>query len=106
MKKLAPYGKYLQALNKRDLAIIFIGQRAFMAAQDFQRVLPFTLCLPPRTSPLNYEWPIDGCHVYLVDTEQSQVSFIRFCALTFFGSGANKVTYISETQSFDIEKGN
>ena len=104
MKPLAPYGKFIQQNNPFHAAIIFIGKVAIERAEQFQAILPYTLCLPYPDSPSNYFWPLDNCDVYLVDTGQSKDSFIQYCALTFFGYGANVVRYISAKRVLILER--
>lgn len=109
IKSLAPCGHYLQSQIFRgsiqEVVIIFMGKFSLERSLDFQDVLPYTLCLPPSTSPADYIWPLTNSEVYLVDTGSSSFSFIRFCALCFFSYGAKLVRYISASQSFVIEKG-
>jgi hypothetical protein len=109
MKPLAPYGTHLvsRLRNKSpyEIVLIFMGKKGSERAASFQPHLPFTLYLPHQVSPLKFEWPLRNCDVYLVDTDHSQLSFVRFCALTFFSHGANKITYVSPSKSYVIEKG-
>ncbi len=109
MKRLAPFGDYLATqIDKNDafkVAIIFIGQFSFERALQFQDRLPYTLALPPSSSPLHFEWPVKNCEIYLCDTGHSDISFVRFCSLIFFGYGAKLIRYISRKENVVIEKG-
>ncbi len=109
MKQLAPFGEYLaKQIDKEGalgVAIIFMGQFAFERALGFQDILPYTLALPPNSSPARFDWPVKSCYVYLCDTGYADYSFVRFCALTLFGYGATEVRYISRNKIFTIEKG-
>jgi len=107
-KKIAPYGTFLaQEIISHPgykIVLIFMGQNGWSRCQSMQSFYPLTLCLPPRSSPSNFKWPVLGCELYLIDTGCSQDSFIKFCALNFFSSGALKVNYVSVNQSYVIEK--
>ncbi len=109
MKQLAPFGNYLanQLLvsDEYQVAIVFMGNSGYARATDFQSHLPYTLCLPAFSSPFKYVWPVKNCEVYLVDTDQSSLSFVRTCALCFFGYGAREVRYVNRYRSLIIEKG-
>src|SRR5258708_240636 len=95
MKDLAPYGRVAQNEN----VIIFMGKESFQRASDFQAYIPFTFCLPFKTSPTIFHWSLKNCDVYLVDTDFSSSSFIEFCALHFFSCGAKNMKYICASHS-------
>lgn len=99
MKKLAPYG---HLLSSPQIVIIFMGLLSCERAASFQQHLPYTLCLPPNTSPTNFIWPINNSEVYLVDTSASSLSFIKFCVTCFFSYGAREVHYISSNFEKDF----
>ncbi len=109
MKSLAPFGKYLHnsILSGKSIgaAIIFMGNKAYKAARSLYPELPYTMYIPPLTSPFDYDWPVEGCKVYLCDCGYSKDSFIRFCALCFLSYDAKVVRYIGNGRILNFEKG-
>ena len=98
MKVLAPQGEWLRKriLNGHpEIAIIFMGTHAEERAKGFLPELPYTLYLPNRTSPYAYSWPVNGCEIYLVDTNLSSASFVKKFIFHLFTQGATLITYIS-----------
>lgn len=97
-KPLAPFGEYLnlQILNgvTNEIVLIFMGINSYQRAADFQAILPYTLSLPPRTSPYRYNWSVNGYEVFLADTSRSNSDFVNECVVCFFTHGATRVTYI------------
>lgn len=107
-KVLAPFGEYLAKRIMEGLsdkvAIIFMGTHSLDRAKDFQAILPYTLALPPGESPYRYNWMLTEYDVYLVDTAESNQSFVKTCATCFLGHGANHVRYISRSSILNFKR--
>lgn len=82
--------------DRKGIAIIFMGKEAWSQSASFHPILPYTLCLPPKTNPFDFKWPLEKCEVYLVDTGSSARSFITYCVKAFFAYGATRVRYINK----------
>jgi hypothetical protein len=101
MRPFPPFGDHLNSMvlaGKPSLiAIVFMGNLSWKAAESFQEHFPCTMCLPPKTSPYRYRWPLYQCEVYLVDTGRSSNDFVRQCVACFFGHGARLIHYFSRS---------
>lgn len=102
MKPIAPQGEWLKArtlANQKEIALIFMGQKGQQRAQSFLPELPYTLYLPFRSSPYAYQWPVNGCETYLIDTDSSSSSFLNTFVVCLFKHGATQINYLSQYYS-------
>lgn len=92
---LPPYGKVLKSLNPTNDVFLFVGQHAWQKAKNFQLQRPGTLCLPAYLDPFEFEWPVCGYDILVIDTgycDQDYIETIAACLLSF---EANIVRYVS-----------
>lgn len=99
MKKLCPYGAYLQAQliqNRipRNSVYVFIGWHAWRKAEDFQKIRPTTLCLSPWRDPSEFRWPVKNCDVLVFDTGGSEGDYFDRIAISLMLNGAEIVRIV------------
>jgi hypothetical protein len=104
-KPLPPYGNFLDTSKIYTSAFIFAGPDAWQQAKYHQDNFPNIMLLPQKASPSKYRWPVENRNVYLCDTGESDMEFVKFFAFILFNHGANIVIYYSPLLNFDIEKG-
>lgn len=102
MKPIAPQGEWLRErllAGHKEIVFIFMGTKAEERARGFLPELPYTIYLPFRTSPYAYTWPVNGCEVYLTDTDLSSGSFLKTFVMCLFMHGATLIHYLSKKHS-------
>ena len=72
--KVPPFGKPLKELLcsgslPNNSVWLYVGKNAWQAGKNTCLSRPTrTLVLPPNASPLEYDWPVNGCSIVLVET--------------------------------------
>jgi hypothetical protein len=102
MKPIAPQGEWLRdrlLADHKEIIFIFMGTKAEERARGFLPELPYTIYLPFRTSPYAYTWPVNGCEVYLTDTDLSSGLFLKTFVMCLFMHGATLIHYLSKKYS-------
>jgi len=109
--KLAPYGKPLKALLKvgsipKNDVYVYVGNHAWEKGKISIKTKPDrTLILPPKHFPQQYEWPVNGCDILLIETSKLEKSFIEDMVYILFIYGAKQIITISQDlQSCFYEK--
>jgi hypothetical protein len=99
--KVPPFGKPLKALLQEghlpnNSVYLYIGDLAWKKGENSVISRPTrTLILPPKSSPLDYEWPVNGCDILMIATSNFSQEYIESFAQLLFSYGAIKVTFIS-----------
>ena len=94
MKQLAPYAKHLPC-ERRNLWI-YSGPRAWILARwRVKSDLP-VLVLPPGRDPSEFQWPVRGQAVMLIERGECDTSRIERTALELLRQGAPFVSTIRE----------
>jgi len=99
--KLPPFGKPLKALLEQgqlpsNSVYLYIGDLSWKKGEKSAICRPTrTLILPPKASPLDYDWPVNGCDILLIATSLFSQEYIESFVQLLFSFGADKVTYIS-----------
>lgn len=99
--KNPPYSKPLKVLLEQgqlpsNSVYLYIGNKAWDAAKATHMSRPSrTLLLPPEKKPSDYDWPVKGCDILMVETSKVDTEYIEYFALILFSYGATRVTLIS-----------
>lgn len=98
--KLPPYGKYLDELLQSgktpdNSVYLFVGQSAFIKANNFQCSRPTTLYLPAYDCPSRYRWPVKGCDILIFDTGWCEIPYLTDIAYCLYQENALVVRSIS-----------
>jgi len=100
--KLPPYGKPIKALlqtgivPKNDI-YIYVGEYAWDKGKKSYKTKPDrTLILPPTDSPQQYEWPVKGCDIIIIETSQLPNELLEDIVYVLFIYGAKQVITISK----------
>jgi hypothetical protein len=51
--------------------------------------------ITPKASPLDYDWPVNGCDILMIETSHFSQEYIESFVQLLFSFGADKVTYLS-----------
>lgn len=107
---IPPFAKNLDDLQKiycqpSNDVYIFMGIHSWKKASNIFRSHPTrTICLPPKTSPYRYRWPVGMCDILLFDTSETDDQLVDDLVAVLFKSGATKVIYISHLFDLSIFK--
>ena len=99
--KVPPYGKPLKALLEQGQLpsndiYIYVGEYAWEKGKKSSQTKPDrTLVLPPKHPPEQYEWPIYGCDILIIETSLLDRSYIEDSVYVLFIYGAKQVIAIS-----------
>lgn len=90
MKKLPPYGKQLKVVSPINLVMLYVGDpEGWIAAKaDHQAGLNHSLVLPAMYKVDEYQWPVNGCHVVLIDFTMSDAQEVNKLITVLFEAGA------------------
>lgn len=98
--KIPPYGKSLKnLLNSGQLpsnsVYLYIGDKAWETGKNSIISRPNrTLLLPPKASPTDYTWPVNGCDILIIETSISPKKYIDDIVYILFSFGARKAIVI------------
>jgi hypothetical protein len=99
--KIPPFGKPLQVLLQsgqipNNSVYLYIGNLAWDKGRSSSISRSTrTLILPFGHNPLEYDWPVNGCDILMIETSQIDTEFIESFADLLLIEGATKVTLIS-----------
>jgi hypothetical protein len=99
--KTPPFGKPLQALLQsgqipNNSVYLYIGNLAWDKGRSSSISRSArTLILPFGHNPLEYEWPVQGCDILMIETSPIDTEFIENFVNLLFSEGAIKITLIS-----------
>lgn len=108
--KLPPFGKPLKALLEQgqlpnNSVYLYIGDLAWKKGENSAISRPSrTLILPPKTSPLNYDWPVQGCDILMIETSPQEIHCIESFVDILFSYDAEKITFLSTDMLSTIYK--
>jgi hypothetical protein len=109
--KIPPYGKPLKALLEAGQipgndVYLYIGSHAWEKGLLSAITKPDrTLVLPPNHLPEQYEWPVNGCDILIIESSSLERSLVEDIVYVLFISGAKQVISISpDLQSNFYEK--
>lgn len=108
--KVPPYGKPLKALLdsgqlQNNSIYLYIGNYAWERGRlSSHSRTSRTLILPPNHSPLNYDWPVNGCDILMIETSLIDTEYIENLVNILFSYGAIKATLISNDFLLTIYK--
>jgi hypothetical protein len=106
--KIPPYGKPLKALLEQgqlpsNSVYLYIGEKAWDKAKATAMSRPTrTLILPPEKNPSDYDWPVKGCDILIIETTEVDTEYIEHFVLILFSYGATRVTLISTDFIFSV----
>lgn len=99
--KVPPFGKPLKELLQsgqlpNNNVWLYIGDKAWEKGKSSSIARPSrTLILPNGHNPLDYNWPVNGCDILIIETSPVDTEFIEHFVNLLFAEGAIKVTLIS-----------
>lgn len=108
--KIPPFGKPLRDLiasgEKPDNDVyLYVGDKSWDKGKSSSISRPTrTLILPPKDSPLIYDWPVNGCDILLIETSSIDTDYIELIVNILFSSGANIVRLISNNLFLTVYK--
>jgi len=98
--KVPPFGKPLKELLQsgqlpNNSVWLYIGNKAWDKGKSSSLSRPTrTLILPNGKNPLDYDWPVSGCDILMIETSPIDTEYIEHFANLLFSYGATKVTLI------------
>ena len=96
-----PFGKPLKALLESgqlptNSVYLYIGDHSWEKGKLSAYCRPTrTLILPPKHLPFDYEWPVHGCDILMIETSHVATEYIEDIVRELFKHGAIKVVLIS-----------
>ncbi len=99
--KIPPYGKPLKELLQQgqlpnNSVYLYLGDLAWEKGKSSSICRPTrTLILPPKHSAIDYEWPVMGCDILMIETSKLPQHYIEDTVYILFNYGATKVTLIN-----------
>lgn len=106
---IPPYGSILRTkIANNDIptndVYLFVGNKSWQTAKDWQLQRPGSLVLPLNKSPFEYEWPVNGCDILICDTSESMQHIIEDLVVCLYSFGAKIVRFISHDYKLTIFK--
>jgi hypothetical protein len=108
--KLPPFGKPLKALLDEgkfpnNAVYLYTGNNAWRSGSNTVISRPNrTLILPPNESPFDYDWPVNGCDILLIETSKQSKDYRETLAMVLLSAGANKIVCITKDLPSPIYK--
>jgi len=99
--KIPPYGKPLKELlqsgqKPSNSVYLYIGKDGWKKAENTFLSRPTrTMLLPNNHRASDYDWPVSGCDILIIETSPLTDQYIEDVVQTLFIQGAIKVTLIS-----------